>query len=261
MRDVAVSVAREAAALARSARQDAIQDVDTKSSMTDVVTAADVAVERLVRDRLAALRPGEPVFGEETGGATGEPGQVCWVVDPIDGTVNYLYGFPWYAVSLAAQVDGVSIAAAVVEPASGREWTAVRGGGAWLDGRPLQVSSADRLDLSLVATGFSYQAKRREQQAAGVARLLSRVRDVRRAGAASLDLCAVAAGWVDGYFEHNLSRWDWAGGALIAEEAGAVVHLPDDQDAVGPGMVFCAAPGIADQLRAVLEETGLTAPH
>jgi myo-inositol-1(or 4)-monophosphatase len=256
--DVAVSVAREAAALALSSRPSAIRDVGTKSSKTDVVTAADVAVERLVRSRLAESRPGEPVFGEETGGASAGPGEVCWVVDPIDGTVNYLYGLPWYAVSLAAQVDGVSVAAAVIEPETGREWTALRGGGAWRDGVALRVSDATRLDMSLVATGFAYRAERRERQAAGIARLLPMVRDIRRPGAASLDLCSVAAGWVDAHVEHGLSRWDWAGGALVAEEAGAVVHLPDAPDAVGPDLTFCTTPGIADQLRTALKETGLT---
>ncbi|MFC4858552.1 inositol monophosphatase family protein [Actinophytocola glycyrrhizae] len=255
---VAVSVAREAAELARRSRPSAITDVGTKSSKTDVVTAADLAVEELVRTRLSQLRPGEPVFGEETGGADATPGQVCWVVDPIDGTVNYLYGHPWYAVSLAAQVDGVSVVAAVVEPVSGREWTAVRGGGSWCDGEALRVSDATKLDLSLVATGFAYRVERRERQAAGVARLLPKVRDIRRGGAASLDLCAVAAGWVDGYFEHGLSRWDWAGGALVAEEAGAVVRLPDAADAVGPDMTFCVTPGIAAELRDALADVGLT---
>jgi myo-inositol-1(or 4)-monophosphatase len=257
--DVAVSVAREAAALALASRPSAIRDVGTKSSATDVVTAADLAVERLVRARLAELRPGEPVFGEETGGSVASaPGQVCWVVDPIDGTVNYLYGMPWYSVSLAAQIDGESVAAAVVEPESGREWTAIRGAGSWRDGVTLRVSSATALSMSLVATGFAYRAERRERQAAGIARLLPVVRDIRRPGAASLDLCAVAAGWVDAYLEHGLSRWDWAGGALVAEEAGAVVRLPTSPDAVGPDLTFCATPGIVDQLRAAIEEVGLT---
>jgi len=255
--DVAVSVAVEAAELASRSRPDAIQDVGTKSSKTDVVTAADLAVERLVRSRLATLRPGEPVFGEETGGSAAAPGEVCWVVDPIDGTVNYLYGFPWYAVSLAAQVDGVSVAGVVVEPASGRRWTAVRGEGAWLDGRPLRVSSETALEVSLIGTGFGYQASRRARQAAGVARLLPRVRDIRRAGAASLDLCAVAAGWLDGYFEHGLSRWDWAAGALVAEEAGAVVRLPGAADSLGTDLTIAAAPGIAEELRAVIVDVGL----
>jgi myo-inositol-1(or 4)-monophosphatase len=251
--EIATAVAVEAAALARTAREAAIHDVGTKSSETDVVTAADIAVEKLVRERLAELRPGEPVLGEESGSSGAAGGGVCWVVDPIDGTVNYLYGFPWYAVSLAAQVDGESVAAAVVEPASGRRWTASRGGGAFLDGRRLRVSSATRLELSLVATGFAYRAERRARQAAGITGLLTRVRDIRRAGAASLDLCAVAAGWLDGYFEHGLHRWDWAGGALIAAEAGAVVRLPATDD----DMTFVATPGIADELTRVLAETGL----
>ena len=250
--DIATDVAVEAATLARTAREGAIRDVGTKSSETDVVTAGDLAVEKLVRTRLAALRPGDPVLGEESGGSAGSG--VCWVVDPIDGTVNYLYGYPWYAVSLAAQVDSVSVAAAVVEPSSGRRWTASRGGGAFVDGQPLRVSSTTRLDLSLVATGFAYRAERRARQAEGIAGLLKRVRDIRRAGAASLDLCAVAAGWLDGYFEHGLNRWDWAGGALIAEEAGAVVRLPESDD----GMTFVATPAIADALTELLDETGLS---
>jgi myo-inositol-1(or 4)-monophosphatase len=251
--DIAIEVAVEAAELARTAREAAIHDVDTKTSETDVVTAADVAVERLVRERLAERRPGEPVLGEEEAGGSGAPGGgVCWVVDPIDGTVNYLYGLPWYAVSLAAQVDGESVAAAVVEPASGRRWTATRGGGAFLDGRRLRVSSATRLELSLISTGFAYRAERRSRQAAAMASLLGRVRDIRRPGAASLDLCAVAAGWVDGYFEHGLHRWDWAGGALIAAEAGAVVRLPESE----AGLTFVTTPGIAEELWAALGETG-----
>lgn len=256
--DVAVSVAREAAELALRSRPAAIRDVDTKTSRTDVVTAADLAVEKLVRSRLSSLRPGEPVFGEETGGAAAAPGQVCWVVDPIDGTVNYLYGLPWYSVSLAAQIDGVSVAAAVVEPETGREWTALRGGGSWRDGVSLRVSSATQLEMSLISTGFGYRAERRERQAAGIARLLPKVRDIRRPGSASLDLCSVAAGWVDGYIEHGLSRWDWAGGALVAEEAGAVVRLSVSPDAVGPDLTFCATPGIVDQLLVAVKEVGLT---
>lgn len=256
---VAVRVAGEAAELARTTREAAIRDVDTKSSETDVVTEGDRASERLVRRRLAELRPGEPVLGEEEGGgAAVEPGEVCWVVDPIDGTVNYLYGYPWYAVSLAARVDGASVAGAVVEPDSGRCWTAARGHGAALDGVPLRVSRTSRLDLALVATGFGYRADRRRRQAAGVARLVGRIRDIRRAGSAALDLCAVAAGWIDGYFENGLSTWDWAAGALIAEEAGARVRLPGRSgDGFGPDLLMAATPGVADELRTAMIESGL----
>jgi myo-inositol-1(or 4)-monophosphatase len=255
--DVALSVATEAAELAKTSRQAAIRDVDTKSSDTDVVTAGDRASERLVRRRVAELRPGEPVIGEEEGGSAGLDG-VSWVVDPIDGTVNYLYGFPWYAVSVAAQVDGVSVAGAIVEPVSGRRWTAARGHGAHLDGEPLRVSATTRLDLALVATGFAYRAERRQRQAAGMASLLGRIRDIRRAGSAALDLCAVAAGWLDGYFEHGLSRWDWAAGALIAEEAGAVVRVPGaPADGLGDDLILAASPGVADALRATLIDSNL----
>jgi myo-inositol-1(or 4)-monophosphatase len=265
LRDTAVQVATEAAELVSTARSRAVGEVDTKSSDTDVVTAADRAAERHIRQRLAQLRPGEPMLGEEEGTSGDDASGLCWVVDPIDGTVNYLYGYPWYAVSVAAQVDGVSVAGAVVEPAGGRTWSAVRGEGATLvTGRervPLRASAADRLDLSLVATGFAYRAERRGRQAAAMARLLGSVRDLRRAGSAALDLCAVAAGWVDGYVEHGLNRWDWAAGALIAEEAGAVVRLPEDPahttDGLGRDATFAAAPGVADALRAALVDCGV----
>jgi myo-inositol-1(or 4)-monophosphatase len=260
LRTVAVRIAREAAELARTVRDEAVTDgaVDTKSSETDVVTAGDRAVERLVRDRLAEMRPGESVLGEEEGG-DGLPDGLRWVVDPIDGTVNYLYGFPWYAVSLAAQLDGRSVAGAVVEPVSGRVWSAAKGLGAQLDGRPLRVSAACRLDLALVGTGFSYSAHRRLSQAAAIGRLLGEVRDIRRSGAASLDLCAVAAGWLDAYYEQGLKRWDWAAGALVAAEAGARVWVPggDTGDGLGDDVTLCVTPGIAAELRAALLRSGV----
>ncbi|HJQ47757.1 MAG TPA: inositol monophosphatase family protein [Amycolatopsis sp.] len=259
LKDTAVAVAREAAELVRDARSALLAGesvhVDTKTTDTDVVTAVDRASEQLIRRRLAALRPDDQVLGEEEGGAAGAG--VTWVVDPIDGTVNFLYGYPVFAVSVGAQIDGVSVAGAVVEPVSGRCWTAVRGAGAWLDGQPLRTSAPPRLDLALIATGFSYQAERRERQARVVAGLLPRVRDIRRPGSASLDLCAVAAGWTDGYFEHGLHRWDWAAGALIAEEAGAVVHLPGDDPDLGPDATLVAAPSIAEELRTTLIACGV----
>jgi myo-inositol-1(or 4)-monophosphatase len=255
LRAHAVRVAGEASQLVADVREAAVSDISTKSTETDVVTAGDRAVERLIRERLAELWPGVPVIGEEEGGRAPATG-LSWVVDPIDGTVNYLYGYPCYAVSVAAQVDGVSVAGAVADPTSDRMWTASRGGGARLNGRPLRVSTATRLELSLVATGFAYAAERRVRQAALWAALLPRVRDLRRPGASSLDLCAVAAGWVDAYVEHGLHRWDWAAGALIAEEAGAVVRLPGSDDQLGTDAVFVATPGIADALHAALVECG-----
>lgn len=263
LRALAVLVAGEAAAVAARMRAEAEPSADlartvrTKSSGTDVVTAADTAAEELVRRRLAELRPGESVLGEESGfGARGgtEDGSegLRWVIDPIDGTVNYLYGLPWYAVSLAATRGGAGVAGAVVEPASGRVWSAAAGCGAWLDGRPLRVSGTDRLDRALVATGFSYLPELRARQGELVAALLPRVRDIRRCGSAALDLCAVAAGWVDGYYEHATHEWDWAAGALIAAEAGAVVRTPTEW----PGLLRAATPGIAGDLAGLLTELG-----
>jgi myo-inositol-1(or 4)-monophosphatase len=258
LKDTAELVAVAAAGLVREAwermRTGRAVHVETKSSDTDVVTAVDHESERFIRARLAQLRPGDEFLGEESGGTAGDG--VTWVVDPIDGTVNFLYGYPWFAVSVAAQVDGVSVAGAVVEPVSGRRWTAARGQGAWVDGRALAVSAPERLELTLVSTGFAYRAERRVRQARFAAELLGRVRDIRRPGAASLELCSVAAGWTDAYVEHGLARWDWAAGALIASEAGAVVSLPGEDEALGVDATFAAARSIAEPLRAALIDSG-----
>jgi myo-inositol-1(or 4)-monophosphatase len=210
---IAVRIAREAAATAARMRAAAITDVQTKSTDTDVVTAGDRAVERQVVTVLAAERPGDGVLGEEYGdSATPAAGAVRWILDPIDGTVNYLYGLPQYAVSLAAEVDGVVVAGVVHNAATGDEWTATLGGGAWRGGRRLSGSARTTLDQSLVATGFGYDPARRAHQGAVVAALLPRVRDIRRFGAASLDLCMAAEGSLDAYFEKGLNPWDHAAG-------------------------------------------------
>lgn len=261
LRRTAVTVASEAAELAQHLRGGPLGftgRVDSKSTEVDVVTAADKAAERLVRERLAQLRPGEPVLGEEEGGDAGES-RLCWVVDPIDGTVNYLYGFPLYCVSLAVQCDGVSIAGAVVEPASGRVFSAAAGHGSTLtlpgaESVTLRVNPAQRLDVALVATGFGYDRARRGRQARLLAELAEQVRDFRRGGSAALELCAVAAGWTDAYYEHGLNRWDWAAGALIAAEAGATVRLPGDSD-----LIMASAPGIDHDLYAALGAAGANA--
>jgi myo-inositol-1(or 4)-monophosphatase len=235
--------------------------VSTKSTPLDVVTAADTAVEALIRERLAQLRPGERVVGEEGGGAAAT-GEVTWVVDPIDGTVNFLYGLPWYAVSLAATRDGVGLAGAVAEPADGRVWSAARGAGATCDGRPLHAAAATDLAFALVGTGYAYALPRRARQAGLVAGLLPRVRDVRCLGSAALETCSVAAGLLDAYVEHGTNWWDWAAAALIAAEAGAVVRTPPPpgratpDDGLGPDTLLVAAPGVADDLAALLRELG-----
>jgi myo-inositol-1(or 4)-monophosphatase len=178
---------------------------------------------------------------------------VRWVLDPIDGTVNYLYGLPQYAVSLAAEVDGAVVAGVVINAATGAEWTATRGGGAWHEGRRLTPSVRTTLDQALVGTGFGYDAKRRAHQGAVVAQLITRVRDIRRFGAAALDLCAVAEGSLDAYYEKGLNPWDHAAGGLIATEAGATVA---GLNGAPPGlsMVVAAPPALFGPLHDLLVE-------
>jgi myo-inositol-1(or 4)-monophosphatase len=266
LRSVAETVATEAADFVRRRRMEVFGDdgaavgsgaVRTKSTPTDPVTVVDTETERLLRDRLGQLRSGDPVLGEEGGGpqsATAAPGTVTWVLDPIDGTVNFVYGIPAYAVSVAAQVDGVSVAGAVADVVAGRVYSAARGLGA-------QLSGADGTRaLRCSGTGFAYSPRRRTTQAALLARILPEVRDVRRMGSAALDLCMVAAGRLDAYFEHGLHVWDCAAGALIAAEAGARVVLPAPEDQEAGGLVVAAAPRIADELVAALARFGGSDP-
>lgn len=251
--DIAVLVAADAADTARRMRNEAITEVDTKSTVTDVVTAADRAVERQVIAALAARRPGDTVLGEEFGGAPVSGDGVRWIVDPIDGTVNYLYGLAYYAVSIAAEVDGEVVAGVVRHAVTGETWTAARGHGAWRDGRRLTGSPAVELGLSLVGTGFGYARERRAHQAAVVAQVLPRVRDIRRMGSAALDLCAAAEGLLDAYYEKGLAEWDLAAGGLIAREAGLLVTGLSGR-AAGPDMVLAAPPALHAPLDAMLSE-------
>jgi myo-inositol-1(or 4)-monophosphatase len=227
--ELAVRLVRSGGRLVVDGREQAAAgEVATKSSPTDVVTVMDRACEQLISDGLRQARPGDAILGEEGGERAGRSG-VRWLLDPIDGTVNYLYGIPAYAVSLAAEVTGVVVAGAVLNPLSGELWTAVRGRGAWLGDEPLAgrrlhgPTIADRLDGALVATGFGYAARRRATQVEVLRTLLPRVRDIRRIGAASLDLCSLATGRVDAYFERGLQPWDLAAGGLVAAEAGLLV--------------------------------------
>ena len=246
--ELAVGAAAEAAELVARGRAGAAEDVGTKSSPVDVVMAVDAASEELLVRRLLAARPDDGVLGEEGASREGTSG-VRWVLDPIDGTVNFLYDLPAYAVSVAAEVDGVVRAGVVLNVATGERFTATSGGGAWLSapGRPdrrLAVTGPPSLDQVLVATGFGYRSEQRRAQGEVVARLLPRVRDIRRWGSAALDLCAVAAGRVDAYYEQGLNPWDHAAGALVAAEAGAAVSgLPGTP--VGEPMVVAAAPTVA----------------
>jgi myo-inositol-1(or 4)-monophosphatase len=254
---IAVRIAREGAATARRMRDEAITDVQTKSTDTDVVTAADRAVERQVVDALRRERPADTVLGEEYGDSVATepatPDAVRWILDPIDGTVNYLYGLPQYAVSLAAEVDGVVVAGVVRNAATGDEWTATRGGGAWRGDRRLTGSVRTTLEQTLLATGFGYDAKRRAHQGAVLAGLITRVRDIRRFGAAALDLCMAAEGSVDAYFEKGLNPWDHAAGGLIATEAGLRVSGLDGA-AAGGDMLIAAPPALFTGLHDLLAE-------
>ncbi|MBN9139380.1 MAG: inositol monophosphatase [Micrococcales bacterium] len=224
---LARAIAVEAGELAATRRRAGVEVAATKSSIVDVVTAADREVEELIRRRIGETRPQDAILGEE-GGASGGTSGITWVVDPIDGTVNYLYGIPHYAVSIAV-VEGepdplhwTELAGVVFNPAIGELYAAARGGGAFLGDSPIRVADAVPLGQALVATGFSYDATRRGRQGEVVARMLPSVRDIRRAGTASLDLAGVASGRLNAYFERNLNPWDHAAGALIAAEAGAV---------------------------------------
>ncbi len=271
LRAVAEQLVSEAADFVRRRRVeimhaglDGVVGVRTKSTPTDPVTPVDTETEQLVRDRLARLRPGESVLGEE-GGATRSDGTIRWVVDPIDGTVNFLYGLPAYAVSIAAQVDGVSIAGAVADVAGNRVFSAASGCGAHVraDGlrRPLACNRVADLSMALLGTGFGYAPGRRAAQAALLAQILPQVRDVRRMGSAALDLCLVAAGALDAYYEHGLNVWDWAAGALIAAEAGALVVLPDPNALGGGGeLLMASAPGVAAQLIEALDRNSGLGP-
>ncbi|MEU7610874.1 inositol monophosphatase family protein [Micromonospora sp. NPDC049204] len=253
---IALDVARDAAATAYRMRAEGVSVAATKSTVTDVVTAADRAVERQVLDALKRARPDDAVLGEEYGsGDTGPvaPGGVRWIVDPIDGTVNYLYGLPYSAVSLAAEVHGVVVAGVVRNVSTGEEWTATAGGGAWRDGVRLRCSAEVDLGQALVGTGFGYDARRRAHQAQVVAGLIAHVRDIRRLGAAALDLCLVAEGRLDAYFEKGLAAWDLAAGGLVAAEAGVRVAGLAGRPP-GPDLVVAAPPALFPSLHDRLAE-------
>lgn len=252
--ELAVAVATDAAALLDERRLTVRSGVATKSSSTDMVSDVDRAAELLVVESLLAARPDDAILGEEGTERTGTSG-VRWVVDPLDGTTNYLYGLPVFAVSVAAEVEGVAEVGVVVDPGQGETFAAVRGAGATLDGTPIHANDIDDLALALVGTGFAYHPRRRALQAAVLGPVLPAVRDIRRSGAAAVDLCWVACGRLDAYYEKGLGHWDHAAGALIAAEAGAVT---DDLHGgpVSGDFAFASAPGISDHLRALLIRAG-----
>ncbi|OBI83635.1 inositol monophosphatase family protein [Mycobacterium sp. E740] len=270
LRSVAEQLATEAAAFVRRRRAEVFGNsgssretagVRTKSSPTDPVTVVDTETERLIRGRLEVLRPGEHVLGEEEGGTPPRGGELSWVLDPIDGTVNFVYGLAAYAVSVAVQRDGASLAGAVANVPAGAVYSAAVGHGALVRrgdvATPLRASAADELSTSLLGTGFSYDREQRARQAEVLTQMLPAVRDVRRIGSCALDLCMVADGQLDAYYEDGVHLWDWAAGALIAAEAGAAVRLPPGGGPVGdPGFILAAAPAVAPELEAALRRAG-----
>jgi myo-inositol-1(or 4)-monophosphatase len=245
---IAANTARDAAELVTGTYGRA-DPVGHKSSPTDVVTQTDLRAEELIRSRLREATPEAGVLGEES--ETTQPGaRLQWVIDPLDGTVNFLYGVPIFAVSIAAALDGEVVAGAVIDVLRGELFSARLGGGARRDGEPIEASSCAALPDALVATGFSYQAQARDVQGAVAHRVLSRARDLRCFGSAALELCWVACARVDGYYQRDTEIWDRAAGALIAAEAGARTELPCPEN---DEVVTAAAPGVFDALWTVVQ--------
>jgi len=249
-----LSVAREAAEAAadelRRRYGERARGVRTKSGPTDLVSDADLAAESAIRSVLGARRPGDAILGEE-GGETGE-GELRWVVDPLDGTINYLYRIPAFAVSIACEDASGTLAGVVLDPIAEECFEATRSGEPMLNGEPIRADGrAESLDLAMVATGFNYDVAVRARQADVVQRLLPRVRDIRRVGAAALDLCWCACGRYDAYFERGLNPWDVAAGTLIASRAGLTIR--DLAPAEGePAGTVAAPPALIDALLALI---------
>ncbi len=260
LHDVAVKLAREAGELIVTRRAGHIEVASTKSSDVDVVTAVDKESEEFLYTRLRELRPGDGFLGEE-GQVEESTTGITWVVDPIDGTVNFLYNIPHYAVSIAAVTGEPSPgswqveAGAVFNPATGELFHAARGEGAFLGERRLQIGSPPPMNLALLATGFAYSTAMRKEQVRILSQLIGKVRDIRRMGTASLDFAAVAAGRVDVYFERTLSPWDHAAGELLVTEAGGIItgirDLPQGREGI-----FAGHPTLVTQLKARISEVG-----
>jgi myo-inositol-1(or 4)-monophosphatase len=226
-----------------------VEGLSTKSSQTDPVSDADRASEALLTRLLLAERPGDGVLGEEGTSRPSNTG-ITWVIDPLDGTVNYLYGLGSWAVSVAADDADGTLVGVVHDPLTRRAFTGIRGVGAWLDGKPIRVNDPVPVDRALLATGFSYDANRRMAQAELITELLGHVRDVRRIGSAALDLCFVAAGMVDAYLEEDANHWDWAAGTLIVQAAGGLVT--EVKPTGGKSGILASGPALHPELLALL---------
>ncbi|MFG2554683.1 inositol monophosphatase family protein [Streptomyces sp. NPDC048581] len=257
--ELAQQAARRAGELLRDGRPADLAVAATKSSPIDVVTEMDIAAEKLITDLISEHRPDDGFLGEEGASTEGTSG-VRWVIDPLDGTVNYLYGLPTWSVSIAAELDGEAVVGVVAAPMRGETYHAVRGGGAWATGpwdgaRGLTCRPTAPLDQALVSTGFNYVTEVRTHQADVARRLIPLLRDIRRGGSAAIDLCDLAAGRLDGYFERGLNAWDMAAGDLIAREAGALTGgRPGERPSTD--LAVAATPGVFEPLQQLLEDFG-----
>ncbi|MBC9954296.1 inositol monophosphatase [Leucobacter sp. cx-42] len=259
LESLAATLAREAGVAAMQMRAEGVSVAATKSSDIDIVTYADRATEARITAALRAARPDDGILGEEGASAEGASG-ITWVIDPIDGTVNYLYDQPAYVVSIAVTVadphafaDGRrAVAGAVYAPRFDELFSAHTGGGSRLNGSTLSVSDVSTPARALVATGFGYTVERKHEQLALLSRLLPEIRDIRRLGAAAYDLCALAAGRVDAFYEKGLQPWDYAAGALIASEAGAKLLGADEQTAPGEPLLFAGNETLVTKIRDIV---------
>ncbi|WDF41869.1 inositol monophosphatase family protein [Streptomyces sp. T12] len=256
---LAREAARRAGELLRDGRPADLAVAATKSSPIDVVTEMDIAAEKLITDVISEHRPDDGFLGEEGASTEGTSG-IRWVIDPLDGTVNYLYGLPTWSVSIAAEQDGEAVVGVVAAPMRGETYHAVRGAGAWATGswdgeRRLGCRRTAPLDQALVSTGFNYVTEVRTHQADVAQRLIPLLRDIRRGGSAAIDLCDLAAGRLDGYYERGLNAWDVAAGDLIAREAGALTGgRPGERPS--RDLAVAATPGVFEPLQRLLEDFG-----
>lgn len=245
--DLALSAARAAGAVLRDRFRGPIRDVRTKSSATDIVTEADQASEAVILRGIRSERPNDTILGEEGGLARGSSG-LRWVVDPLDGTTNFLFGVPQWAVSIACEDADGAVLGVVYDPLRDEMFVARRGKGATLNDQPVRVTEATDLAKSLIATGFAYKPEERRAAARILPDLITQVRDIRRPGAASLDLAWVAAGRFDGYYETPIEHWDVAAGQLLVSEAGGA-HAPLPDPVGDRAGLVAAGRGIFDDLR------------
>jgi myo-inositol-1(or 4)-monophosphatase len=250
LRALAEAVAREAGALLRGSYDGPELRISSKSTPTDLVSEADHAAEHLIRDRLLSARPDDGILGEEGGDRAGTSG-VHWIVDPLDGTVNFLFGVPQWAVSIACEDATGTIVGVIYDPMRDELWSAERDGAALLDGHPIRGSDRTDLATALVATGFGYDADMRRRQAEVAAALLPQVRDIRRFGAAALDLAWAACGRIDAFYERGLNTWDRAAGELLCRRAGLSVRELEPSPPAAGGVVV-APDGLIDALEALV---------